>query len=422
MAQPIPPTSVDSQSVEPGTANGAQIPLEDFNIPQFPREAGGLMALTLTSAVKLDQYSEILKQPFSVSHLPPSIQSLTLELFALGYPAGFLKALVAELPELRSLVIYSQLFTGTSDEASKDAVAFFKGAKKLRALHLLDAFLAPAFVRDVAPVLKKLEKPLMFLEVNYTNRAEDEDFIRRIPAAELPLLIHPGLISCSFNIAAPDITDDQRQGDHVAQDGIQTLNGKHGEILVEALLDEETAPRVMKLLSIPLYLISTDQLRQLVAKHKGLMVLNVSINVGNDGKWKTDLFNALAAGKNLEQVEIVLCSAAGAGAPDMTIEEQRLVTLSRICKKLASFKVNQLRCTKSKTSVECSMNSGKWNISFNEAKGTEKSKDAKVAKPKAVGGNIFNHDIKLMMRRRRAGVHGLNLLRSRIPDANGYSP
>jgi hypothetical protein len=39
--------------VDPSQAQGAQIPLQNFELPKFPREAGGLMALTLTSDIKL---------------------------------------------------------------------------------------------------------------------------------------------------------------------------------------------------------------------------------------------------------------------------------------------------------------------------------------------------------------------------------
>ncbi|KAG9705984.1 hypothetical protein KCU73_g17830, partial [Aureobasidium melanogenum] len=42
--------------VDPAQAQGAQIPLQTFSLPQFPPQAGGLRALTLTSDIKLDDY------------------------------------------------------------------------------------------------------------------------------------------------------------------------------------------------------------------------------------------------------------------------------------------------------------------------------------------------------------------------------
>lgn len=377
-----------NQPVEPSRANGAQIPLEDFNIPQFPREAGGLMALTLTSAIEGDNYLELLQQPFTVTHLPPSIQSLTLELFALGYPQGFLKALIAELPELRSLVIFSQLFTGTSNETVEDAIAFIGGAKKLRALHLLDTFVTTAFVKGIAPLVKKLEKPLMFVEVNYTNRPEDKDFMTRIPTADLPLLVHPGLVSFSLNIASPEASDAASQEESDAlQEGIQTVGGKHSDALTKALLDDETAPRVVKGLNITLYSISPDQLRQIVAKHKGLMVINVSVAVGGESEWKTPVFNALAAGENLEQIEIVLCPTSDTFELDLAIEEKRLTVLAGMCKKLTSLKVNQLRCQTSKMSVECSLAGGRWKIEVKGKKDPIEAATGNPVKTKAVSSD-----------------------------------
>jgi hypothetical protein len=126
------------EKVSPQDAQGAQIPLPNFTIPTFPPEANGLRALTLTSDIKVDEYQDELSKPFSIPPLPSSIESLTLELFSLGYPAGFLSALAERLPNLKSLVIYSQLFAGISQESQNDAIAFFKALPGLRALHLLD--------------------------------------------------------------------------------------------------------------------------------------------------------------------------------------------------------------------------------------------------------------------------------------------
>jgi hypothetical protein len=137
-AEPILPDPSPNEKVSPQEAQGAQIPLANFTLPNFPPEANGLRALTLTSDIKVDEYQDELSKPFSISPLPGSIESLTLELFSLGYPPGFLTALAERLPNLKSLVIYSQLFAGISQDSQKDAVGFFKALPGLRALHLLD--------------------------------------------------------------------------------------------------------------------------------------------------------------------------------------------------------------------------------------------------------------------------------------------
>ena len=84
-----------TRPVPPAQAQAAQIPLQSFELPAFPQEAftAGLGALILTSDIKLDEYTGLLTKPFSIPELPTSIKSLTLELFSLGYPPGFLTAL-----------------------------------------------------------------------------------------------------------------------------------------------------------------------------------------------------------------------------------------------------------------------------------------------------------------------------------------
>ena len=183
--------------VNPAEAQGAQIPLQAFTIPDFPKEAAGLKALTLTSDIKVDEYQNILSQPFNIPPLPIGIESLTLELFSLGYPPGFLSQLAQRLPNLKSLVVYSQLFAGITQESQADAVEFFKRLQGLRALHLLDVFAKQKFFRDAGQWLRyntsdtpgEARRGLMFLEVNYTFRHEDEDFLNKIQATELPDLI-----------------------------------------------------------------------------------------------------------------------------------------------------------------------------------------------------------------------------------------
>jgi hypothetical protein len=289
-----------------------------------------------------------------------------LELFTSGYPAGFLKALIAELPELRSLVAYSQVFTGISKETSDDAVAFIKGAKKLRALHLLDAIISPDFVRGIAPIVKELEKPLMFIEINYTNHSNDPASLKRIPAAELPLLVHQGLISCSFNMSPPEVRQGKTEMNISPVDGIQVLNSEFSQTLVERLLQVDSAPKVMKHLNITLYPVSVEQLKKIITKHKGLMVMNVSVEVKDGNVQKQHLFEALVAGTNLEQIEIVLCPPSASEELDLTVEVQGLEALSKACKKLSSFKVNQMRCQKTQPSAECTLIGGKWHIKMSK--------------------------------------------------------
>ena len=122
-AGPEPPPG---EPVDPAQAQGAQIPLQSFTIPDFPPEAHSLKALTLTSDIKHDEYQKLVEGSFSIPPLPVGIESLTLELFSMGYPVGFLSRLADRLPNLKSVVIYSQLFAGITKESQADAVEFFK--------------------------------------------------------------------------------------------------------------------------------------------------------------------------------------------------------------------------------------------------------------------------------------------------------
>ncbi|TVY37266.1 hypothetical protein LSUB1_G006132, partial [Lachnellula subtilissima] len=201
--------SLESQApVSPSQARAAQafppVPLKDFNLPTFPAEsfatAQSLTALILTSDIKLDDYTPTLTQPFSVPALPHSITTLTLELFSLGYPPGFLQALGQALPNLRSLTLYSQLFAGTTQDSQDDAVAFIQGATGLRELHVLDVFAPPGVFTRIAGALAP---GLGFLELCYTYRHSDAaGFLGTLPVKEVGELVREGLVALTVGIGA----------------------------------------------------------------------------------------------------------------------------------------------------------------------------------------------------------------------------
>lgn len=312
--------------VDPAQAQGAQIPLQSFSLPEFPPQARGLKALTLTSDIKLDEYQDLLSQPFTIPPLPSSIESLTLELFSLGYPAGWLSQLADRLPNVKSLVVYSQLFGGISAESQADAVEFFKKLPGLRALHLLDVFARQGFFASIAPYVtyngadsSEGRRGLMFLEVNYTVQHSDEDFMAKMQAAELPALIGPGLITCAFNISEADVTDDpddptnldkaQDESDgaqaQAQKDGVMAFNKTLAPALIDALTDEDSAPRNLKVLNTTLFTLTPSHLKKVVDKHRGVMVLSATVEVDEHERFKKELVDALSDLKYLEQVEIV---------------------------------------------------------------------------------------------------------------------
>ncbi|EMC97755.1 hypothetical protein BAUCODRAFT_120690 [Baudoinia panamericana UAMH 10762] len=365
------PANLPGAPVDPASAQGAQIPLQSFNVPDFPPSARGLKALTLTSDIQVDNYQSILGPSYSIpSSLPVAIESLTLELFSLGYPSGFLTDLAKRLPNLKSVVLYSQLFAGTTEESQKDAVQFFKHLPFLRALHLLDVFAQPGYFAKAAEWLKyntsdmpgEARRGLMFLEVNYTFRGhEDEEFMGKIQAHELPKLIGPGLISCSFNVAAPE--------EEGSAEGIMAYNAEVSDGLVKALTEDEAYPRGLRALNCTLYTLTMAQLRKVLEVQKNIMVLNVTLETAPGADTKKALIKVLEGCKNLEQVELVASPTMefimalqepGSGVLEKSLlSAADLAVLTAKCANLKSFKASVLRAASFGT-LEWEKKGGKW--------------------------------------------------------------
>ncbi|KAF2757323.1 hypothetical protein EJ05DRAFT_386429 [Pseudovirgaria hyperparasitica] len=355
-----------TSTVDPALAQEAQIPLQTFEIPSFPPEAQGLRALILTCDIKTDEYTELLKtHVVETPSLPKCITSLTLELFSLGYPPGFLTTLAKALPNVKELVVYSQMLGGITKDSEADAIQAFQEWKELRSLHLLDVFAKPHFFQRIGEGLRKRETGLMFLEINYTFRHEDENFLTRVPAGELPLLITPGLITCALNLAPSEETQDEQdpsnlsvKGDksEIGKDGVMAFNKTLSPDLVEELTKEEK-PKDLRMLNITLYTIDVDQLIQILKYHKALVMLSATLHCEPTEGWKQKLLEALALCPELEQVEIVgnpsLEFAMLMSNPKRRPEtisktfpsEADMTMLSISCPKLKSMAANILRTT-----------------------------------------------------------------------------
>ena len=150
----------------------------------------------------------------------------------------------------------------------------------------------------------------MFLEINYTFRHSDEDFMGKIQAPELPMLIGPGLISVSFNLSAPESAEDDPddptnvEGEG-AKEGIMAFNKSLAEPLVSALTDEKSAPKGLRALNTTLYTLTAEMLQQVLGVQKNTMVLQVTAEVEPGEDYKKKLLKALEPCKELEQVEII---------------------------------------------------------------------------------------------------------------------
>ena len=358
------PEGDNGASSEP-LPGGAQVSLQKFQLPEFPPEASHLIGLTLTSDVKPTEYSTLLSTPLAPEAIPASIpadiESLTLELFSLGYPAPFLTELGKALPNLKSLTIYSQLIDGVGDESRKDAGEFFndvlvgKGRKSggLRELHLLDVFCRKGFMAGLGAILEDLHETdaeksvLRFLEISYTYRGHsDPEFLNRILGDELPTLLSPSLMAASFNLAAAPASSSASDSKEeppsdpadVDENGVP-IPGRRPEgimplaqtspgtvMLVKKLAGniEETemekstkdddeprapgsgpGPRSLKLLDTTLYSIDLTQFGDVISSQKGLSVLSASVVVSPTEYWKDHLLEVLRRGKDLEIIEIV---------------------------------------------------------------------------------------------------------------------
>lgn len=204
----------------------AQIPLEEFQLPDFPAEASKLRELTLTADIKMDEYQTLVgpqladavrgQQP--LPNLPPSITHLTLELFGLGFPGNppFLTRLARSLPNLRSVTFFSCLIDGINEESRKDAEKFFEVATHLQELHIIDSFARPGFFQKIGEIFSERSKSnepatdngLKVVDASYTFRGhEDSDFLARIQGEELSGLIVKGIVGASFSFVP--VTEDE---------------------------------------------------------------------------------------------------------------------------------------------------------------------------------------------------------------------
>jgi hypothetical protein len=328
--------------VSPARAQAAQIPLQTFTLPTFPPEAfiSGLESLILTSNIKLDEYTGLLQQPFSVPDLPSSIKSLTLELFSLGYPPGFLTALGKKLSDLKAVTLYSQLFAGTTPASREDAALFLRTQTGLKELHLLDVFGPSGFFTELE---KALSPSVKFLEVNYTYRHSDPQFLNTVPSKELGSMVSSGLVGLTMSISAPDVTEDEddREGTEV---GIRTVGGGDASVVVENLVSEGTG---LVMLDTTMFEFGVEDVERVLDACDKVKVLGLTVGLEKD--W-TEILGVLGKKeRGFEVLEIV-------GVPGETmvdkmktdegkshLKKQELEKLAKSCKDLKSLKASILR-------------------------------------------------------------------------------
>ncbi|KAL2070472.1 hypothetical protein VTL71DRAFT_13498 [Oculimacula yallundae] len=335
-----------TQPVSPSEARAAQIPLQSFNLPTFPPAAlkSGLTSLILTSDISLRDYQNLLGEPFSVPDLPPTITSLTLELFSLGYPPGFLTELGKKCSGVKSLTLYSQLLAGTTEYGEDDVKTFFRLQGGLRELHLLDVFTPKGFYTTLA---QSVAPGLQFLEVSFTYRHSDPKFLSSVPGKEVVEFLKKssgGLLGLTASISAPDVTDDEddREGTEV---GILPVEKAHAEELVETLKE---AGGNLVMLDITMFEISLKQVEDVVKGCKKVKILGLTVTV--EEGWG-EVFDVLGK-EGAAEVEVLELVAVPGKEFAESIKKGETSGLSADvlaavvvagCKKLKSVKVSVLR-------------------------------------------------------------------------------
>lgn len=413
-------SSTNGGSVAPQEADNdsfpiaAQIPLKDFNLPDFPPQASRLKELTLTADIKLDEYQQLVQdrpvtQP-SLPNLPESITSLTLELFTLGFPGSppFLGRLAKCLPHLRSLTFFSCLVDGLDDLSRKDAEAFFQGLPKLREVHFIDTFARPGFFKRVGEIFKDhavkasagtqtdgnsgnnvlQDQGVQIIDVSYTFRGhEDEDFLARVQGEELPALINPGVVAASFDFLPMPVDVDreavqeQEAEDNKEKKGLPegvlpfASDGRAPTALKKRFENMSTGQlRSLKWLNLGMWSLRPVEVGEIVyacaggGKEPELASLNVSVLM-EDG-WQDLLikgFEYKGVGGALEALELVgvpNTTTRGEGGEDWkqgieVTSQQDVEKLAAACPKLARVKMSILQ-VKSAPNVEYLREGGGW--------------------------------------------------------------
>lgn len=382
----------------------AQIPLEEFQLPDFPAEANRLRELTLTADIKMDEYQTLVgpqladaihgQQP--LPNLPKSITHLTLELFGLGFPGNppFLTRLARSLPNLRSVTFFSCLIDGISEDSRKDAEKFFEVATNLQELHIIDSFARPGFFKTVGTIFDERSKNskaasdngLKVVDASYTFRGhEDSDFLARIQGEELSGLIVKGIVGASFSFIP--VTEDELAETTKDAEGKETKEKPAEGVLPFASdgraptaakkrfenLSADGALSSLRVLNLSMWTLRATEVGELLyasagGSPGGLVDLTASVLL-EDG-WFDRLVAGLehkGVGAALEGVEIVGVPVKGKeegedwqhGAINLVSQED-LKKLDNAAPKLAKLEMNVLKVKSGPNVAFVKDEAGKW--------------------------------------------------------------
>jgi hypothetical protein len=238
--------------------------------------------------------------------------------------------------------LYSQLFAGTTRDSHEDAVAFIKEQNSLREVHFLDVF-AP---HDVfSSLLSALGQETKFLEISYTFRHSDAQFLRSVPAKEILRGLKPGLLGFTACVTSPEVTEDEEDREGTEQ-GMRPISGEgEGEVLVGRLKEVGEG---LVIVDVTMFEVSVPEVESILGSCKGVRVLSLSVGLENGWGEVLNVIGKEGKGVGIEELEIVGVPRIELverlkGSGGLVIEKGELDALGERCKGLKSLKVSVLR-------------------------------------------------------------------------------
>jgi hypothetical protein len=212
-------------------------------------------------------------------------------------------------------------------------------ASTLREVHFLDVF-AP---HDVfSALLSALGKEVKFLEISYTFRHSDKEFLKSIPGKQILGGLKGGLLGFTACVTRPEVTDDEEDREGTEQ-GMKPIAGL-GEDVARRLKE---AGEDLVVLDATMFEVTVEQVLGILGSCKNVKVLSLSVGLENSWGEVLNIVGKGSRGTAIEQLEIV-------GVPGMElverlkgsgglVEEGALDALEKKCKNLKSFKASVLR-------------------------------------------------------------------------------
>jgi hypothetical protein len=207
-------------------------------------------------------------------------------------------------------------------------------------MHLLDVFAPKDVFSELVTVLGEEVK---FLEISYTFRHSDPEFLKSIPGGEIVAGLKKGLVGLTACVTAPEVTEDEEDREGTEQ-GMRPLSGEGGA-LVKKLKEVGSS---LVVLDITMFEVSVKEVEGILETCKGVKVLSLSVGLENGWGEVLNVIGKAGKGAGIEALEIVGVPGMELverlkGSGGLVVEEGELEALGTRCKGLKSLKVSVLR-------------------------------------------------------------------------------